>query len=70
MVRNVDGVTEILTADKFEFSSGNNTLQINNIGETLTSNATATLIATVAKVKPTAKIKRKNRVNSLLVDNS
>ena len=70
LVRNVDGVTEILTADKFEFSSGNNTLQINNIGETLTSNATATLIATVAKVKPTAKIKRKNRVNSLLVDKS
>ena len=70
LVRNVDGVTEILTADKFEFSSGNNTLQINNIGEKLTSNATATLITTVSKIKPTAKTKRKNRVNSLLVDKS
>ena len=70
LVRNVDGVTEILTSDKFEFSSGNNTLQINNIGEELTSNATATLIATVSKIKPTSKTKRKNRVNSLLVDKS
>ena len=65
-----DGTTEVLTDDKFTFTSGNGTLQISNIGADLTVNQEATLIATLNKVKPKAKVKRKNAVNSLVVDKS
>ena len=59
-----------LTDDKFTFTNGNGTLQISNVGADLTVNQEATLIATLNKVKPTAKVKRKNAVNSLVVDKS
>ena len=65
-----DGTTEVLTSDKFTFTNGNGTLQISNIGADLTVNQEATLIATLNKVKPKAKVKRKNAVNSLVVDKS
>jgi len=65
-----DGTQEILTSDKFTFTSGNAILQINNIGADLSSNQDATLVATLAKTSPTAKIKRKERVNSQLIDKS
>ena len=62
-----DGTTEVLTADKFSFISGSSQLQIYNLGS---NNTAATLIATLTKVKPKSKIKRKNRVNSILIDKS
>ena len=65
-----DGTTEILTDDKFTFTNGNGTLQISNIGSDLSANQEATLIATLNKVKPTAKIKRRKLVNTILVDKS
>jgi len=65
-----DGTQETLTSDKFTFTSGNATLQISNIGADLSSNQDATLVATLAKTKPTAKIKRKERVNTQLIDKS
>ena len=65
-----DGTTENLTSDKFTFTNGNGTLQISNIGTDLSVNQEATLIATLNKVKPKAKVKRKNAVNSLVVDKS
>ena len=65
-----DGTQETLTSDKFTFTSGNAILQISNIGADLSSNQDATLVATLAKTKPTAKIKRKERVNTQLIDKS
>ena len=65
-----DGTIELLTDDKFTFSGGNSSLQISNVGSDLSNNEDATLIATLAKIKPSAKIKKKNRVNSLIVDKS
>ena len=65
-----DGTIETLTDVKFTFTNGNGTLQISNIGTDLSTNQEATLIATLNKVKPTAKVKRKNAVNSLVVDKS
>ena len=50
-----DGTIETLTDDKFTFTNGNGTLQISNIGADLSVNQEATLIATLNKVKPTAK---------------
>ena len=65
-----DGTYEILTDDKFTFGSGNTTLNISNIGTDLTNNEDATLIATLYKSSPTAKIKRKNKVNTIVVNKS
>jgi len=65
-----DGTTELLTDDKFTFTNGNGTLQISNIGSDLSANQEATLVATLNKVKPKAKVKRKKEVNSILVDKS
>ena len=65
-----DGTTEVLTADRFGFSAGNTVLQIYNIGTDLSANQEATLITTLRKTKPTAKIKRKKRVNSVVINKS
>jgi hypothetical protein len=62
-----DGSTELLTSDRFAFISGGTQLQIYNLG---TNDTGATLIATLRKIKPKAKVKRKNRFNSILVDKS
>ena len=64
-----DGTTEELTADKFTISSpgGKSTLQINGLGSNDTG---STLIATLRKRKPKAKIKVRNRVQSIIVDKS
>lgn len=62
-----DGTTEVLTPDKFEFTSGGTELQIYNLGS---NNTNATLVATLQKIKPKAKVKRKNRVNSIIIENS
>jgi len=62
-----DGTTETLTSDMFAFIGGGTQLQIYNLGSNDTG---ATLIATLEKVNPKSKIKRKNRVKSLLINNS
>ena len=64
-----DGTTEELTADKFTITSpgGKSTLQINGLGSNDTG---STLIATIRKRKPKAKIKVRNRVQSIIVDKS
>ena len=62
-----DGSTEVLTSDKFSFTSGSTQLQIYNLGSNDTG---ATLVTTLKKIKPKAKSKLKNRVNSVIVDKS
>ena len=62
-----DGSTELLTSDRFAFISGGTQLKIFNLG---TNNTGATLITTLRKIKPKAKEKRKNRVNSIVVSKS
>jgi hypothetical protein len=62
-----DGSTEVLTADKFGFGNGAKELQIYNLG---TDDTGAQLIYTVKKIKPVAKKKRKNRVNSVIINKS
>ena len=62
-----DGVTEVLTADKFIITNGGRTLQIGNLGSNSTN---ATLISTLTKRKPTSKTKIRNRVNSIIVNKS
>ena len=62
-----DGSTEVLTSDKFSFIDGGKQLQIYNLGS---NNTGATLTTTLRKTTPKAKIKRKNRVNSIVIDKS
>ena len=62
-----DGSTEVLTSDKFSFANGATELQIYNLGNDDTN---AQLIYTVKKIKPVAKKKKKNRVNSIIISNS
>ena len=51
----------------FQFTTGNTVLQIEGLGTATTG---CTLIATLQKSKPTAKIKRLNRVNATVVNYS
>lgn len=62
-----DGSYEILTGDKFEFTNGGTELQIYGLGS---NNTGATLVATLTKIKVKSKVKRKNRVSSIVVDKS
>lgn len=61
-----DGSTEVLTSDRFDFINGSTQIQIYNLG----ANDTATLVATLRKIKPKSKVKLKNRVSTLIVDRS
>jgi hypothetical protein len=61
-----DGTTEELTSDKVQLNSGSNQLEIFGLG----GDDEATLVTTVSKVKPKAKNKIKNRVNSVVIDKS
>ena len=62
-----NGSTEVLTSDRFAFINGGKQLQIFNLG---TNDTGAILVTTLKKIKPTSKIKRKNRVNSIVIDKS
>jgi hypothetical protein len=62
-----DGSYENLSSDKFSYILGGSQIQIYNLGS---DDSGATLIATLRKIKPKAKFKRKNRVNSVLIDKS
>ena len=62
-----NGSTELLTSDRFAFIEGGKQLEIFNLGPNDTG---ATLTTTLRKIKPTSKIKRKNRVNSIIINKS
>jgi len=62
-----DGATEPLTEDQVKLTGGSSTLQIYNLGA---DDADATLITTVKKLKPKAKNKIKDRVNTVVIDKS
>jgi len=62
-----NGSTEVLTSDKFAFIDGGRQLQIYNLGANDTG---ARLTTTLRKINPKAKVKRKNRINSIIVDKS
>jgi len=62
-----DGATEPLTSNAVQIDLGGTRLQIVNLGANDTN---AQLITTLKKLKPTAKKKIKNRVNSVMVDKS
>ena len=62
-----DGETEELTEDRFSITNGGTELQINNLG---TNDTGATLFATLRKSSLKEKMKRQNRVNTLIVDKS
>ena len=64
-----DGTTEELTSDRLVFSDGMASLTILNLS-TATDSGDVTVVTTLKKLKPTAKIKIKNRVNSIIVDKS
>jgi hypothetical protein len=63
-----NGQTEVLTSDKVQIDSTGTQLSVYNLSTA--SDTGATLIATTRKIKPKAKLKRKNRVNSIIVDKS
>jgi len=65
-----DGHTEILNSSKFSFNAGMTELQLEGIGSDLAVNRTATLITTLSKSQVKAKIKRKERVNTIVIDKS
>jgi len=62
-----DGSTEVLTSDKLDFIDGSTKLQIYGLGS---NDPSATLVATLRKIKPKSKIKLKNRVSSIIVNKS
>ena len=62
-----DGTTEALSSDKIEIDSAGTGLNIYGLGS---NNTGATLITSLKKIKPTSKIKIKNRVKTLIVDKS
>ena len=62
-----DGVTEALSADKISINTAGTGLNIYGLGA---DDEEASLIASLKKIKPTSKIKIKNRVKSLIVDKS
>ena len=62
-----DGLIEVLTADKFTFSSNGREIQIRNLSNDDTG---AKLTVTVEKRKVKSKKKVKNRVRSVIVDKS
>ena len=64
LLTNSNGTTQVLTSDKFSIVG--NTLTISN----LTNDSNATLVSTIRKSKPKEKIKKKNRVNYIIVDKS
>ena len=62
-----DGTTESLTKDQFSFPGASTELQIYNLGA---NDSAARLTYTLKKSKPQYKKKRKNRVNSIIIDKS
>jgi len=68
MLMRSDGTTEILTADKFSFTNGSKSVQIN--GLSATSDSGTILITTLRKDQITPKVKTKVISSNLIVDKS
>mgnify|MGYP001257375176 CR=1 FL=1 len=68
LIRDDDGTTIELTADKMSFNFNRTVLQ--NIFNTGTGAGTATLIATLTKSKPKSKTKIKTNVSSVIINKS
>ncbi len=64
-----DGSTEKLSSDKFDFTNGSTSLQINGLGDDDTGGE-ARLIATLRKSKVTSKSKKRGIINTLIVNKS
>ena len=62
-----DGTTETLTSDKVKITNNGKSLQIYNLGS---NDSNSTLVVTISKINPKAKVKIKNRVDALIVDKS
>jgi len=62
-----DGSFEVLTSDRFEFTSASQSLMIYGLGSNDTG---ATLHTTLRKISPTYKIKNKQRVNTVVINKS
>ena len=62
-----DGVTEVLTADKFNFAGGSTILTIEGLSG---ADPNSTLIATIRKQNVTSKTKLKNVANRVVIDKS
>lgn len=62
-----NGVTESLSSDKLVFSNGGREITVYGLS---TTSGTGKLIATLRKIDIDSKIKRKNRVQSIIVDKS
>ena len=62
-----DGTTVVLTDNMFEYTGGSTRLQINTGGA---DSSGCTLTATLSKTKIAAKVKRQNRVNSVVINAS
>jgi hypothetical protein len=63
-----DGKNEVLTVDKFKFTSGSSELRIDGLSDGNDSNVR--LIATLRKINVKSKVKNKNKVNIFVVDKS
>jgi len=62
-----DGTFEVLTSDKLVFDSESKQLTIFGLG---TNDTNARLITTLRKINVTSKVKNKNRINTLVINNS
>jgi len=67
-----NGSTEVLTSDRVVIATTGKTFQAVNLADNNSATVAekATLIATLEKIKPTAKVKVLNRVNSIVIDKS
>ena len=63
-----DGIIEPISAEKFERAADGSTIKFYNLS--IASDTGANLISTRRKINVTSKIKRKNRVNTLVVSKS
>ena len=68
LIRDDDGTTIELTADKMSFNSDRTKLE--NIFNTGTGSGTATLLTTLTKSKPKSKVKIKTNVSSIVIGKS
>jgi hypothetical protein len=62
-----NGINEVLTSDRFEFSTNSRELRINGLGS---NDPNCRLIATLKKTNISSKIKNKNRVNTIVINKS
>lgn len=62
-----NGTNEVLTPDRFQFSTDSKQLRINGLGS---NDPNCRLIATLKKTNISSKIKNKNKINTIIIDKS